>query len=57
MHLNAQKHQLARFMKSKYANFLELLLQQFNFQRAKETAPAVDSEKVESEGESTNEQQ
>ena len=39
-------------MKSEHADFLKSLLQQFNFQRAEETAPAEVSEEVESEGES-----
>lgn len=43
-HFEAQKHQFAWYMKSKDANFLESLLQQFNFREAKEAAPVEESE-------------
>lgn len=52
MHLKAQKHQFARYMQNKYEDFPESPLQQFNFQRVKESTPAVKSEEIESERES-----
>ena len=57
LHLEALKHQFAMYMKSKHADFPKSLLQQFNFQRAEETAPVEESEEVEIEEESEEEQQ
>ena len=45
------------YIKSKHADFPKSLLQQFNFQRAKEIAPAKESEEAETEGESEEKQQ
>ena len=57
LHLKAQKHQFSMYIKSKHADFPKSLLQQFNFQSAKEIAPAKESEEAETEGESEEKQQ
>ena len=63
-HLEAQKHQFVLFIKSKDANFPELLLQQYNFRDIEEAAPtnrsedakAVEEAKEESKEEEQQEQ-
>lgn len=60
-HLEAWKYQCALYMKSKYAEFPDLLLQQFNFGKADKTAAIKGSKDVaagkEREWESEEDQQ
>ena len=53
LYLEAQKHQFAMYMNNKHIDFLKSLLQQFNFQKAEKTTPTEESEEVETEWEST----